>query len=162
MTNTNENGKLALTFIGYDDFNNPTYKTETGTLLKDLNNNIELPCLYTVSGNDIDGEPIDSINNIEKYKNRGFIILGRENEPTKEEKFQYMMISRLKQDCDYYLGNGNRSVKYLWAGSESEQIQEMKDRYNAFSDDKKPEWLTYNDILRYEGLMCDTGEQNNY
>ena len=156
MATTNENGKLTLTFIGYDDFSNPTYKTEEGTLLKDLNNNIELPCLYVVSGNDIDGEPIDSINNIEKYKNRGFIILGRENEPTKEEKFQYMMISRLKQDCDYYLGNGNRSVKYLWAGSESEQIQEMKTRHNAFIDDKKPEWLTWDEILRYESLMCNT------
>ena len=66
------------------------------------------------------------------------------------------MISRLKQDCDYYLGNGNRSVKYLWAGSESEQIQEMKTRHNAFRDDKKPEWLTWDDILRYESLMCNT------
>ena len=162
MTNTNENGKLTLTFMGYDDFNNPTYKTETGRLLKDLNDNIENPCLYTVSGNDIDGEPKDTINNMEKYKGLEIVILGRENEPTKDEKFQYMMISRLKQDCDYYLGNGNRSVKYLWAGSESEQIQEMKDRYNSFSEDKKPEWLTYDDILRYEGLMCDTDGQNNY
>ena len=65
------------------------------------------------------------------------------------------MISRLKQDCDYYLGNGNRSVKYLWAGSESEQIQEMKTRHNAFIDDKKPEWLTWDDILKYESLMCN-------
>ena len=161
MTNTNENGKLTLTFMGYDDFSNPTYKTETGRLLKDLNDNIENPCLYTVSGNDIDGEPSAPISNMEKYKGLQIVILGREDEPTKDEKFQYMMISRLKQDCDYYLGNGNRSVKYLWAGSESEQIQEMKDRYNAFSDDKKPDWLTYDDILRYEGLMCNTGEQNN-
>ena len=112
-----------------------------------------------MSGNDIDGEPITAICNIEKYKNRSIIILGRENEPTKEEKFQYMMLSRLKQDCDYYLGNGNRSTKYLWAGSEKDQIQEMKDRHNTFSDDKKPEWLTWDDILRYENLMCTVSEQ---
>ena len=37
MTNTNQ---LTLTFIGYDDFNNPTYKTEAGTLLKDINDNV--------------------------------------------------------------------------------------------------------------------------
>ena len=157
MANTNE--KLTLTFIGYDDFSNPTYKTEAGRLLKDLNDNIERPDLYTVSGNDIDGEPTTAIINIEKYKGLQIVITGRENEPTKEEKFQYMMISRLKQDCDYYLGNGNRSTKYLWAGSERDQIQEIKTRYNTFADDKKPEWLTWDDILRYESLMCNVSEQ---
>ena len=162
MKNINENGKLTLTFIGYDDFSNPTYKTETGRILKDLNDNIELPCLYTVIGNDIDSEPNESINNIEKYKGLQIVIIGRENEPTKDEKFRYMMLSRLKQDCDYYLGNGNKAVKYLWAGSEADQIQEMKDRYSTFSDDKKPEWLTWDDILRYESLMCNAGEQNNH
>ena len=105
------NNTLTVTFIGYDDFSNPTYKTDTGRVLKDLSDNIERPDLYTVSYNDIDGEPSTSICDIEKYKNCKVVILGRENEPTKEEKFQYMMISRLKQDCDYYLGNGNRSIK---------------------------------------------------
>ena len=151
--------KLTLTFVGYDDFSNPTYKTKEGTLLKDINDNIELPYLHTVSGNDIDGEPMTAICNIEKYKNRGIIILGRENEPTKDEKFRYMMLSRLKQDCDYYLGNGNRSTKYLWAGSEKDQIQEMKTRHKALTDDKKPEWLTWDDILRYEALMRAVSEQ---
>ena len=156
MSNTNQ---LTLTFIGYDDFSNPTYKTKEGTLLKDLNDNIELPYLHTVSGNDIDGEPITAICNIEKYKDRSIVILGRENEPTKDEKFRYMMLSRLKQDCEYYLSNCNRSTKYLWAGSEVDQIQEMKTRHNAFTDDKKPEWLTWGDILRYEALMCNVSEQ---
>ena len=156
MTNSE---KLTLTFIGYDDFSNPTYKTEAGTLLKDLNDNIELPYLHTVSGNDIDGEPITAICNIEKYKNLKVVILGRENEPTKDEKFRYMMLSRLKQDCDYYLGNGNRYSGHLWAKNEADQIQEMKDRYNTFSVDKKPEWLTWDDILRYESLMCNVSEQ---
>ena len=156
MTNSE---KLILTFIGYDDFSNPTYKTDTGRVLKDLNDNIERPDLYTVSYNDIDGEPSTSICDIEKYKNLKVVILGRENEPTKDEKFRYMMLSRLKQDCDYYLGNGNRSTKYLWAGSEKDQIQEMKTRHNAFTDDKKPEWLTWGDILRYEALMCTVSEQ---
>ena len=156
MTNTNQ---LTLTFIGYDDSSNPTYKTEEGALLKDINDNIELPYLHTVSGNDIDGDPMAAICNIEKYKNLKIVILGRENEPTKDEKFRYMMLSRLKQDCDYYLGNGHRSTKYLWAGSEKDQIQEMKDRYDAFTDDKKPEWLTWDDILKYENLMCNVSEQ---
>lgn len=152
MTNS-EN--LILTFIGYDDWDRPAYKTDAGQVLKDLNDNMERPNLYTVSYNDIDGEPMAAINN----KNRKIVIIGRENEPTKEEKFQYMMLSRLKQDCDYYLGNSNRSTKYLWAQNEADQIQEMKTRYNAFADDKKPEWLTWDDILRYESLMCNVSEQ---
>ena len=32
-----------------------------------------------------------------------------------EPKFRYMMLSRMKQDCDYYLGNGGRSTNHLWA-----------------------------------------------
>ena len=153
------NNTLTVTFIGYDDFSNPTYKTDTGRVLKDLSDNIEHPDLYTVSYNDIDGEPSTSICDIEKYKDCKVVILGRENEPTKEEKFQYMMISRLKQDCDYYLGNGNHYAGHLWAQNEADQIQEMKTRYNAFADDKKPEWLTWGDILRYGRLMCTVSEQ---
>ena len=72
MTNSE---KLTLTFIGYDDFSNPTYKTEAGTLLKDLNDNSELPYLHTVSGNDIDGEPITAICNIAKYKNSSLVFI---------------------------------------------------------------------------------------
>lgn len=31
-----------------------------------------------------------------------------------EPKFRYMMLSRMKQDCDYYLGNGGRSTNHLY------------------------------------------------
>ena len=156
MTNNNE--KLTLTFIGIDDWDRPTYKDDEGRLLKDTNCDSGILALCTVCGG-FDGEPDTPIEYIEKYKNRSIIILGRENEPTKEEKFQYMMLSRLKQDCDYYLGNGSRYSGHLWAKNEVDQIQEMKDRYNTFADDKKPEWLTWDDILRYEGLMCNVSEQ---
>lgn len=30
-------------------------------------------------------------------------------------EFQYKMLDRMKSDCEYYLGYGNRSTKYLWA-----------------------------------------------
>lgn len=156
MTNTNE--KLTLTFMGYDDWDRPTYKDDEGRLLKDTNCDNGILALCTVCGG-FDGEPDTPIEYIKKYKNRSIVILGRENEPTKDEKFRYMMLSRLKQDCEYYLGNGNRSIKYLWAGSEKDQIQEMKTRHKAFTDDKKPEWLTWDDILKYESLMCNVSEQ---
>ena len=59
----------------------------------------------------------------------------------------------LQQDCNYYLGNGNRYEKHLWAGNVKDQIIEMKRIYKLFNEDKKPEWLTWNQILGYEELM---------
>lgn len=68
----------------------------------------------------------------------------------KKMEYNYMILDRLRADCEYYLGNGNRHKKYLWAGNEEEQIKEMKRLYNSFTDDKKPEWLTWEQILEYE------------
>lgn len=73
--------------------------------------------------------------------------------PTPEEKYIYMMLSRLQSDCEYYLGWGNRDAKRLWATDEREQIDEMKALWNKLDDDKKPMWLTWENILNYEKLM---------
>ena len=71
----------------------------------------------------------------------------------REMRFRYSMLSRLKADCDYFLGNRHRFAKHLWAGSVDKHIQEMKDRWNSFNEDEKPEWLTWEDILNYEKQM---------
>jgi hypothetical protein len=71
------------------------------------------------------------------------------------ESFRYQLLSRLQSDCNYYLGYGNRSKKALWAGDETEQIITMKQLWNSFSHDDKPEWLTWNDILDYENKMIN-------
>lgn len=70
-----------------------------------------------------------------------------------DESFQYQMLDRLKSDCDYYLGNGNRSPNHLWAKNEKEHITHMKAVWNNFSNDKKPEWLAWEKILEYESKM---------
>ena len=72
-----------------------------------------------------------------------------------DEKFRYQLLSRMQMDCNYYLGNGNRNIKHLWAENEEEQIEVMKYIGNSFADDEKPEWLTWEDILNYEGEMTD-------
>ncbi len=64
-----------------------------------------------------------------------------------DEKFRYMLLDRMKMDCLYFLGNGNRCKKYLWAGDEAEQIKYMKAIYNSLDDDKKPEWLSMEEII---------------
>lgn len=78
------------------------------------------------------------------------------------DEFKYMLLDRMKADCGYYLGNGNRSKKYLWAGDEKEHIEDMKALYNSFSDENKPEWLTMADIEAFEKEMtaCTDKETN--
>lgn len=70
-----------------------------------------------------------------------------------EPEFRYMMLSRMKQDCDYYLGNGNRSTNHLWAGNEVDQIANMKAIWDTFEPDDKPEWLTLDELIDYSRKM---------
>lgn len=146
--------KLVLAFIGTDDWSRPVYKDENGKLFKDVNCGDGVISLCTVCGG-FEGEPNTPIDHIETYQNVVIEITGTEGEPTKTEKYNYQMLSRLKMDCDYYLGYGNRNAKRLWADTEEEHIDEMKKIYNSFSEDKKPEWLTWSDIVNYETLMCN-------
>lgn len=91
------------------------------------------------------------ISNIEKH----YLKESNEDILRKGDEFRYQLLSRLKSDCDYYLGNGNRNDKHLWAGNVKDQIQTMKDLYNSFSDDMKPEWISLEDIDNYEKEMSD-------
>lgn len=65
--------------------------------------------------------------------------------------FNYRLLSRLQQDCEYYLGHGNRAKKHLWAGDEAEQIAKMKEVYASLPE--KPEWITLEQIAQYEAAM---------
>ncbi|WP_315069185.1 LPD11 domain-containing protein [uncultured Clostridium sp.] len=144
----------TMELIGVDDFNYYVYKCiETGILYKgEIIGDEETPRQLYSCGNEFDGEPCYPINKDLEIK----FLESKEKRPTKEERFNYQMLGRLKMDCDYYLGNGNRYKNHLWAGDEQEQINKMKELYNSFSNDKKPEWLTYNQILQYEKLMINS------
>ena len=74
-------------------------------------------------------------------------------------KGSYMMLGRLQSDCDYYLSNGGRSERRLWAGSIDAQIEEMKRIWNSLPKEKKPEWLSMEDILKYERCMKNKYEK---
>ena len=69
----------------------------------------------------------------------------------KVDSFSYRMLDRLRTDNDYFLGNGNRSEKHLWAGNVDAQIAEMKRLWNYLP--QKPEWLSMEEILEYERKM---------
>ena len=63
----------------------------------------------------------------------------------------YFLLSRLKADCEYFLGAGGRAEKHLWAGNVREQIAKMRELYAALPE--KPEWLTQEDIDHYAQRM---------
>lgn len=137
--------KLILNYVGRNDNDNKLYQDAEGIYFeKDDFNDI----IYV--GKAYDNDPWGSIRNMNKYKDIEVVTVGDENLPTEAERFNYMMLSRLQMDVKYYLGNGGRHVKHLWAEDEQIQIEEMKKIYNSFTDDKKPEWLTWEQILEYE------------
>ena len=67
----------------------------------------------------------------------------------------YMLLGRMQQDCEYFLGCSNGCEKHLWAGNVEEQIAYMKNLWNEFPEDKKPEWLSFEKILDYEKQMTE-------
>ena len=68
-----------------------------------------------------------------------------------DDKHSYMMLSRLQQDNDYFLGSPEPSEKVLWAGNVKDQIKEMEKLYKSLKD--KPEWLSDKDIAKYKKDM---------
>ena len=74
-------------------------------------------------------------------------------EPTEQDtSFSYQLLSRLQSDCEYFLGAGQGHEKHLWAGNVKNQIAKMWELYNAVPE--KPNWLTAQDIERYEKQMA--------
>ena len=144
--------QLVLNYLGEDFLGLPVYDDEDGELLKDVNGGIGELNLHTICG-DVDGDPNISISKIKKYQGLEVVVLGRNNEPTEEEKQNYRLLGRLQMDCDYFLGFGCRSESRLWAKDVASQIAKMKELHDSFPNGKKPQWLTYDDILRYEKLM---------
>lgn len=69
----------------------------------------------------------------------------------REPRFKYMFLDRLRMDCEYYLGCGNRQDRELWAGNPKEHIAYMKAIWNSLED--KPEWLTMEQIEEFEKQM---------
>ena len=64
----------------------------------------------------------------------------------------YVLLDRLRADCQYFLGAGGRSEKHLWAGNVHAQIKKMRELYDALPE--KPEWLTTEAIDRYAAQMA--------
>ena len=69
-----------------------------------------------------------------------------------QDRFSYMMLDRLKSDCEYYLRYGGRNAKHsLWAQDEQAQIDKMRELYDFLKI--KPKWLTIEQINEYAARM---------
>ena len=96
-------------------------------------------------------EDLSQVSEKEKFEEELNSLTEEINVLEKDDTFRYMMLDRLKTDCNYFLGNGNRNEKHLWAGDVDKQIKLMKDLYNSFEE--KPEWISMEDIENFEKQM---------
>jgi hypothetical protein len=137
----------TMEYKGVDDWDRPVYEcVENGILWKDIElGKFDPPVLYSC-GNSWDGEPDCPIKS-------GLVVTFKTKYEESPHRHNYMMLDRLRSDCDYYLGNGNRSLKHLYYGSVEKHMEHMKELHNSFPEGQKPEWLTYEAILAYEKRM---------
>lgn len=68
-----------------------------------------------------------------------------------DNRLNYMLLDRLRGDCEYYLGSGGHYAKTLWAKDEQKQIDKMRELYDLLPE--KPEWLTGEQIDKYAARM---------
>lgn len=73
-----------------------------------------------------------------------------ENSPPAE--FNYMLLSRLQLDCNALLAGSIKSNK-IWGMTIPAHIAKMKELLDNFPNDKKPEWISLNDIEDFEISM---------
>lgn len=146
--------KLNLVFEGKDESGNRVLMDDDGLLIKNIGDSSMKLELYTCSGG-INGELGMPVIEIPKYKERLHELYRLVDETTAEEHYKYQLLGRLRDDCDYYLGYGGRNAKHLWATNVEEQIAKMKEIYNWFANDRKPEWLTFEQIYEYEQRMIN-------
>lgn len=138
---------MKVEYIGHNDIY-PCYKDKNGKMYFDINDghgdlDLHTGAYETVCG-EICGEPNKRVTEPVECDNP-FIRHPRE--------FDYMMLSRMMSDCNYFLGNGNGYEGHLMYGSVEKICDEMERLWKSFSDKDKPEWLSLEQIKRYRERM---------
>ena len=134
-----------LHYIGTGQFDTPAYKDDSGNIWLDINLGKGELDLHRSANNEVDGEP--------DYRIQGEYVVVTPAPKENPLAFEYMMLDRLKSDCKYFLGYGGRHLSILIDNSVVAHIEAMKRRWNDFPEDGKPEWLTMNDIDKFEKEM---------
>ena len=108
---------------------------------------------------------VNNFNENVNIKNRygdlqEYILVADEKENPR--KYDYMMLDRLRMDCDYFLGNGNGFLGHLYYKDVDKHIEEMKKIYESFSDNEKPQWISLEDIENYKEKMNQKIKERNF
>lgn len=100
----------------------------------------------------------DEYSNMEDYIKKTIIAKDKEN----TRKADYMMLDRLRTDCEYFLGNGNGFLGSLYYKDIDEHIKKMKKIYESFTAQEKPEWISLKDIDNYKEKMQEKLKEQNF
>ena len=135
-----------LTYIGEDYWGRETYRAENGKYYCIVDGVMHTKC----PSNDIDGEPecplpADSYEIVNPMTDRQRL--------EKEHKFDYMMLGRLKSDIEAYLNvPGDCRYRNDHLVNAAQTIVEMRKYWARIPDEVKPEWITEEQINKYEEL----------
>lgn len=138
---------MKVKYVGFGGYMEvPCYEDENGKIYFDENdgrNGLNLHTgAYRTECGEICGEPCNRV--VEPVEcDDPFVRHPRE--------IDYMMLSRMRSDCDYFLGNGNGYEGHLWGGSVEKICDEMERIWNSLEE--KPEWLTLEQIEEYRREM---------
>lgn len=128
----------------------PCYEDENGKLYFDINsgkNGLNIYSgAYKDKYGDICGEPYAKV-----YEQ----IECDEPFVRNKKEFDYMMLDRLRTDCNYFLGNGNGYEGHLYYKDVNKHCDEMSKLYKSFTDDDKPQWITIEQIEQYRKDMIE-------
>lgn len=157
-------GKEPLTESNDDNYTNQDIRKAVKKVLDKDHNIFTDDSIYDVvevlTGiSDIDKMPKELLNRIRNIVEKDRYRKVKKEDKNDRKEFNYMLLDRLKQDCEYFLGNGNGNADTLWAKDIDEQIAKMKELYNSFTDDQKPEWITMEDIDNYEKKMKEYNKE---
>lgn len=138
---------MKVKYVGFGGYMEvPCYEDENGKLYFDENNGENGLDLYTgayrTEWNEICGEPCCRVKEPVECDNP-FVRHPRE--------MDYMLLDRMRSDCEYFLGNGNGYEGHLWGGSVEVTCDEMERIWNSLEE--KPEWLSLEQIEGYRREM---------
>lgn len=143
---------MDVTYVGFGGtMDMPCYKDEKGNLYFDVNdgkNGLNLYSgAYLTSYGEICGEPNLKITEPIECSDP-FVRHARE--------MDYMILDRMKEDCNYYINhNGNVSSGSIWGGSIESLLSEMEERLSSFDVTEKPDWLTDTDFERMKNRVSE-------
>ncbi len=136
-TNLEKGEKIRVKYIGMGGIiEKPCYEDENGKIYFDENDGNGSLLLYTGAYRDkygdICGEPCSRVT-LPIECEKPFVRHPRQ--------FDYMLLSRLQADCNYYISCGGCGKNNLWSDIDT-ILNKMDSILKSFEAEDMPEWLT--------------------